>query len=69
MSARVGSALPIGLHHIVGRSRYAEERRPAASRINLHVHSSISEEVIVQPFARKRHYDCITRRTRIERAH
>ena len=41
----------------VGRSRYAEERRPAASRINLRVHSSTFEEVIVQSFARKRHHD------------
>ena len=41
----------------VGRSRYAAETRPVVTRINLHLHSSISEEVIVQPFARKRHHD------------
>ena len=61
------------VERVVGRSRYAEETRALmVARINLHLHSPISEEVIVQPFARKRHHDRITRitrRTRIDRAH
>ena len=47
----------VGVDAVVGRSRYAEEPQSAAARINLHVHFLNREEVILQPFVRKRQHD------------
>ena len=60
MSGRASGKRPLAkvrLDGQVGRSRYAEESQAVTPGIILHLHFLICEEVILQPFVRKRHHD------------